>query len=236
MTQKTKPAGGGLQCSRTTDSLSWIGPTKEALLQAALIEVHAERAGFRRGRAGKWHCAIHRDRNASCTMRDSRITCWVCNSRWNAIDLEMVARGEPFMRTLRAMAAEYGIHIDEGPRNPVEERRAALARREAVEKAAIWRTGALRIVEEMLVEEKGRLFDPGGGRADEALIRHLTDFERSIRNAGGPWRLVEVYRAAAETMPEVAARMVTFGAEAGESERAFVEWLVDRLAVLQEAA
>ena len=238
MTKKIKPACDGLRYNRTTDSLSWIGPTRDAVLRAAQIEVHAERAGFRlgRGRAGKWHCAIHPDKNPSCTIRKGRLKCWPCNQIWNAIDLEMLARGEPFMRTIRAMAAEYGVQFDEGPRNPLDERRAAVARREAVQTAAAWRTGALRIVVEMLVEEKGRLFNPGGGRADELLIRRLTDFERSIRGAGGPWRLVELYRVAAETMPEVTQRMLAYGAKTGEAERVFVEWLVDRLAALQEAA
>ena len=236
MTTKTKPAGSGLSHNRTTDSLSWIGPTRDAVLRAAQIEVHAERAGFRRGRAGKWHCAIHGDKNPSCTIRAGRLKCWPCNQSWNPIDLEMLAGGEPFMRTLRAMAAEYSVKVDEGPRNPLEERRAALARREAVQTAAAWRTGALRIVEEMLVEEKGSLFHPGGGLADESLIRRLTAFEQSIREAGGPWRLVAVYRAAADTMPEITERMVAFGARAGEAERVFVCWLVDRLADLQEAA
>lgn len=141
------------------------------------------------------------------------------------------------MRTLRTMAAEYGIKCEEGPRrDPQEERRAALARREAVQRAAVWRTGALRIIEDMLVEEKSRLFDPVGGRADEALIRRLTDFERFIRSAAGPWRLVEVYGAAAETMPEVAERMVAFGAGTQAAEQEFVWWLIDRMAELQEAA
>ena len=238
MTQKIKPACDGLQYNRTTDSLSWIGPTRDAVLQAAQIEVHAERAGFRlgRGRAGKWHCAIHPDKNPSCTIRKGRLKCWPCNQIWNAIDLEMLARGEPFMRTLRAMAAEYAVHIDDGPRNPVVERLAAVARRAALQDATAWRVGALRIIGEMIVEEKGRLFDPVGGRADESLIRRLTDFERSIRGAGGPWRLVELYRVAAETMPEVTQRMLAYGAKTGEAERVFVEWLVDRLAALQEAA
>ena len=45
MTQKTKPACDGLRYNRTSNSLSWIGPVRDAVLRAAQVETHAERAG-----------------------------------------------------------------------------------------------------------------------------------------------------------------------------------------------
>lgn len=45
MTQKTKPACDGLHYNRTSNILSWIGPTRDAVLRAAQVETHAERAG-----------------------------------------------------------------------------------------------------------------------------------------------------------------------------------------------
>ncbi len=188
-----------------------IPDLRQAVLRAARIEDHAERAGFRRGRYGKWHCGNHADRHPSCTIRDGRICCWVCGEAWNVIDLEMLATGEPFLRALRALAGEYGLRIDSEAYDPRAAKRAALERQGTREQAFNWRAGFLEQIDEMLTTEKARLFDPIGGAANESLILVLTRWERIAREARGERDLIAVYRAISQCMPELSDRLSDYG-------------------------
>ena len=230
MAQNKRPASNGPSKNNTsTDSLSWVTPTREAILRAARAENHAEFAGFRRGRGG-WHCGQHDDARASCSIRGGRIRCWVCGTGWNVIDLHMIATGEKFLHALRTLAAEYGIAIDSGTNAGPEARREAQRRADDQRRAFPWRTAYLKALDELLVTEKTALFDPTAGPADESLIRNLSQMKRVIRAASGPYKLARLYRVSAGVSPELTTRLVDYGETIQRAHEEFAIWLIDRLA------
>ena len=231
MAQNKTPAANGrsTNTNNSSDSLSWVTPTREAILRAARVEHHAEVAGFRRGRGG-WHCGRHDDTRPSCTIRRGRIRCWVCNHGWNVIDLHMLATGEKFLQALRTLAAEYGIAIDSGTNTGPEARREAQARADEQGRAFPWRTAYLKALDDLLVSEKAALFNPTAGPADESLIRNLSEMERMIRAASGPYRLARLYLVSAGVSPELTARLVEHGETIQRAHEEFAIWLIDRLA------
>lgn len=194
-------------------SFAFFDQLKQSVLGAARIEVHAERAGFRRGRGGRWHSAFREDRNPSCSIRNGCVTDWGRNERWNAIDLEMLATGGQFLPTLRAMAGEYGLRwpspVDSLFAVAVVETRRNL--QEAQTRAFAWRTGFLQAADEILEEEKAKLFTSDSEPADESLILSLSRAERTIRKAEGGGRLVATFNAVSQSMPELTETLIRFG-------------------------
>ena len=234
MAQNKRPAENGpSNNNHSPDSLSWVTSTREAVLRSARIEHHAEVAGFRRGRGG-WHCGQHDDARASCSIRGGRIRCWVCNQGWNVIDLHMLATGEKFLQALRTLAAEYGIAIDSGTDAGRAAAREAQVRADDQRRAFPWRTAYLKALDELLVTEKAALFDPTAGSADESLIRNLSQMERMLRAASGPYRLARLYRVSAGVSPELTARLVEHGETIQRAHDEFAIWLIDRLAEMED--
>jgi hypothetical protein len=192
-------------------SFAPIDDIRQAILSVARIEDHAERAGFRRGRCGRWHSAFRRDENPSCSIRNGYITDWGRNQRWNVIDLEMLATGQPFMQALRALASEYGVRMLSDAYNPSVAKQRALDWRDSQERAFNWRAGFLEIANEILEEEKAKLFDPLSGPANESLILTLTSLERMVREAESKRRLVRLFEAFSQVMPGLALHLAKHG-------------------------
>jgi hypothetical protein len=127
----------------------------------------------------------------------------VCNKFWNAIDAEALASGEPFIRTLRAMASEYGIPFSSGAYDPEVARQRALEREAKRATVYNWRAGFLNCADEILEQEKEKLFDPAHGAADEALILSLTAAARAVREAESERELIGILDDFARAMPEL---------------------------------
>jgi len=207
-----------------------VGDLRQAVLNAARIEEHAERAGFRRGRGGRWHCGVHADKNPSCTVRDGRIHCWVCNQSWNAIDLEMLGTGEPFMRALRVLAGEYGLRLSSEDYDPATAERKALASRQTEERAFNWRAGFLELADEILAEEKAKLFDPLSGPANESLILSLTRAERSVREAESRRSFVGIFEAFTKTIPDLTDDLARYGERLRYEQQAVLKAFIELMA------
>ena len=212
-------------------SLASIDDLKQAVLNAARIEDHAERAGFRRGRGGRWHCGVHQDRNPSCTIRHGRIRCWVCGEAWNAIDLEMIATGEPFLRSLRALASEFGLAPDTMLRVSPQD---AHNSRERLQEACSWREGFLEVLDGVLVNEKAKLFDTMSGPADERCIGSLTRLEQLLRGLPGSRSLTAAFGAFERILPGLTAMLVVYGDEIRNQREVFGFWLIDRLSKMED--
>lgn len=210
--------------------LASIDELKQGVLSAAGIEDHAECAGFRRGRYGKWHCGVHEDKNPSCTVRKGRIKCWVCDQSWNVIDLEMLTTGQPFMKALRALANEYGIRIESGAYDPAAARRKALERQEVQERAINWQAGLLALADDILAEEKAALFDAADGSANESLIRSLTGVERILRETESNRVLVTAYDAFHQNMPSLTGELVAYGERLRYERQAALMAFIDLMA------
>jgi hypothetical protein len=206
-------------------SFASLADLKQAILNASRIEDHAERAGFRRGRGGKWHCGLHADSNPSCSIRDGRIRCWTCGESWNVIDLEMVATGNPFLRCLRALAYEYGIPVQ--CRDINSSAAATLEWRKAQECAFHWREAFLELAEEILEDEKAKLFNPTGSTANEALIFALTGMELRIRGASGVFDLVSIFETFNKLMPSLTDALVEFGEERRHARQSMLASFID---------
>lgn len=236
MRQMKRPAANGPnhQQTKSTDSLAWIAPAREAVLQLAQIETHAERAGFRRARGGRWHCGVHSDRNPSCTIRNGRIKCWVCDHAWNAIDLEMIATGAPFLGALRAMAGEYRLLMASEAYDPSAAKQRALDWRESKEQAFNWRAGFLDLAGEILVDEKAKLFDAVSGPANESLIRSLSRAEKITREAQSSRFLVRIFEAFSQVMPGLATALADYGERLRFERQAMLAAFVELLAGSEE--
>lgn len=89
---------------------------KEAIkrIRALAIEILLEAYGFRRNR-NRWACIFHDDRRPSCTVRNNRLHCWVCNRWWSSIDLVMELDGLDLKGAVRLLADFYGIPIQDRP-------------------------------------------------------------------------------------------------------------------------
>lgn len=218
MTQNQRAAGVTTgEPSKNINSLprtfAPFGDLRQRVIDVARIDTHAERAGFRRGRGGRWHCAIHKDKNPSCSvLRNGCIHCWTCDESWNAIDCEMLATGDPFGRALRAMAAEYGLLVYQHCYARPAARGTTIDWQAAEMSAFNWRAGFLDLAGEMLADEKAKLFDPVSGPANESLIRDLTAWEIIVRHTQSKRSLAALFVAFERTMPELAADLVGFGA------------------------
>ena len=223
--------------TESTYSFAWVQNAREAVLGVASVEDHAERAGFHRGRYGRWHCAVHLDRNASCTIRDGRIRCWTCGESWNVFDLHMLATGEPFLRALRAVAAEHGIRTSSERYNATEARRWTENWRAQQDRAYNFRAGFLDLADEILVEEKAKLFDPLAGPANESLILWLSRVCGIIRDASSVRFLVAAVAVFAQVLPHFTEGVIVSGARLRFSQQARLAACVGLLAeVLPHAA
>ncbi len=236
MDQQKRAAGSHTGRPSTTPdssshSFAFRDEIKQAVLNAARIEDHAERAGFRRGRYGRWHSAFREDKNPSCSIRNGYITDWARNERWNAIDLEMLATGQPFIQALRALASEYGLRMASEASNPSAARQRALGWRKSKERAFHWRAGFMDLAEDILTEEKGRLFDPLSGPANESLILSLDRAARIIREAQSTRFLLSAFEIFSEAMPSLTLALVDHGDslrfERQSALAAFIELLAD---------
>jgi hypothetical protein len=150
------------------------------------------------------------------------------------IDLEMMASGVPFLKALRALAAEYGIPIDDRPYDPATAKRDAQARAEQRESAYSWRAGFLDVIDDLLAAEKAKLFNFIDGPADTKLIRSLTEIERLLRTTDSVWVLNRMYQAYQTTVEELTARLVEHGKAILQDRERFAEWLLDRMSAIEE--
>ncbi len=208
MPQKKGPAGGRpeLQKANPVVIFAWVPAAREAIRSAARIETHAERAGFRRGRGGRWHCGVHADKNPSCSIRGGLIRCWVCNQAWNVIDLEMLATGASFLESLRTLAAEYGLPAGAVSTDPAEAQRAALARLE-LPAAKRFQRVLINLTDELLDTLKAGLFDPLLPAPEEGEIRSLEVLRQTIMDAADS-ALVHEYRIWRDRWPATVAALV----------------------------
>jgi len=115
------------------------------------------------------------------------------------------------MRALRALAAEYGLRMSSEAYNPLAAEQRKADWRKSKERAFNWRAGFLELADEILAEEKAKLFEPVGGPANESLILSLDRATRIIREAQSTRFLVRIFEIFGEIMPALTMALAEYG-------------------------
>lgn len=161
---------------------------KSSVLRVSDVREHSRRAGFREARgSNKWYCAVHKDKNPSCTIKDNKIHCWTCNRIWNSIELEMMFSGASYGTAIRELAKEYGIQTQD----------TAPADRDRYSKdPEYWRQGMMLKLGRILEYSKKRLFSDNGTVNDKAgvMVLSATSKLRTLKEMGRQDAIAEYKR------------------------------------------
>jgi hypothetical protein len=150
-------------------------------IRAAPIADFLKDRGFRREK-NRYACHAHDDKRPSCTIRNNRLRCWVCDRWWSSIDLAMELDGTDFRGAVHTVAKFYGIPLENRAFTPEERRRYAQQRVQIAElsvRLANFHRGLV-----LAIEEKVEQF----GKSDETSHFHRLRFV--IRTAD-PERIAE---------------------------------------------
>jgi hypothetical protein len=145
----------------------------------------------------------------------------------------MLATGQPFLKAVRSLAAEYRVPVPGHRGTPQDIAHDAERMREREQNAYSFREGLLDLIDGELIDEKAKLFDPLAV-PNERYIRTLTELERFLRQNSGRRAVVQQYEAFRQVLPELAARVVTEGYRLRRSCEDFGLWLIDRLAEMED--
>jgi hypothetical protein len=134
-------------------------------------------------------CPFHSEKTASFKVyrERQRFHCFGCDADGDVVDFISRIRGLDFGESMRWLASEAGITLNDSPILPEDRRRWAAERAEIARDlpaARLWRRTALELGKDLLAELKAALFDP---LSPPPQCGEIADWERRI----AAWRRLD---------------------------------------------